>query len=149
MALDLEQTFRVLLDVLIPDCDEGSVPGALHAGLAKWPSRFDDDGRVREILVQLNGHAITSLGRPFGELQFDEADACVRAHRELWLACTRTIGPMVLRAYFQSPVVLAALGLPEHPPFPTGFSMDPIDYDLLEPVVERGSKYRELEDEEI
>lgn len=148
MKPTLRGTLRALLDVLIPDAEDGSVPGAVKAGVAEHPSLFESEPRVCEILARIDEQAVASTGRPFADLTIPAAEQVVKQNPEIWLECSRLVGPLALRAYFENPRVLAALGLADRPPFPDGFRMDSIDYDLLEPVVERGQKYRDPEREE-
>jgi hypothetical protein len=49
----------------------------------------------------------------------------------------------VYSGYYQHPRVVEALGLEARAPHPKGFSMEPDDWTILDPVRARGKMYRE------
>lgn len=132
---------RVLDDILPPSAD-GRLPGAGQVGLAAYIEetlrRLPD---LRPLIVQ----GLTELaeqvrrrhGCDFAELPGEER---LQMLKEQGFAF-----PLTLHAYagyYQSPVVVEALGLPARPPHPQGYVMEPHDLTLLEPVRRRPPLYR-------
>lgn len=142
MSTDRVPALRLVLDFLIPDSEDGSIPGAVRAGVAE-DLVVDGNDAIGVFLETLEALAFSSVGRHFTDLSSDDIAAFMESHGDLWHECKRLLGPLVLSAYFTKPAVLSAMGLPATPPFPVGFGLEPIDFDLLAPVVERGIRYRE------
>jgi hypothetical protein len=71
--------------------------------------------------------------------------ALARPERQALLAEQSFVFPLTLHTYvgyYQTPEVVAALGLETRPPHPQGYAMEPNDLSLLD-VVRRGQFYRE------
>jgi hypothetical protein len=59
----------------------------------------------------------------------------------------RTVGPVLLKAYYTHPLVKAALGAGAGAPFPSGSRVYDGNLELLEPVYNRGQIYRNVDSE--
>lgn len=139
------QAIERILQTLIPDSDDGSIPGAARVIEAESLLLIFGAPETQTLFEQLNDAARRTNGKNFGDLDVTEVTRCITENRITWSQLARRIGPAVLRAYFGCPQVLAAMGLVTRAPFPEGFVINEIDYDLLEPVFNRGKKYRDIE----
>lgn len=145
-ALPQDALARVL-DLLIPPSADGRLPGAGELGLARY---------VEELLAKTPGPrpllaqglaaleaAAGQRGARFAELPRDAQRALLDAHAQAAPGFAPTLLFLVMTGYYREPLVLAALGLEDRPPFPKGHALAESDFALLEAVRRRGRRYRE------
>jgi hypothetical protein len=134
-----------VVDTLLPGDDgDPPVPSGTAAGVAAKLAEHLVAGRDREphrVVLE----AIVSTAR--GEDAFVNADGAER------IAAVRRVeaemkGPfdalvsLVLQDYYETEVVLLAMGWRGEPPQPRGHVLPPFDETLLEPVKRRGRMWR-------
>lgn len=135
-----------VLDCLVPPSPDRRLPGAGELGLVRYVEEKLGDG-VTALLPGLA--ALDAQARAHGAEAFVALDADARrAALEALDRDDRGFVPgLVFHAYagyYQSAVVLEALGMEGRPPHPKGYTIGPDDPELLEPVRRRGGKlYRE------
>ena len=135
-------TLASVLDEIIPPSPDGRLPGAGEVGVATHVDRAlaalpDLRSMVREGLQELEQAAESRHGRRFMALSQPERAAIVAEQSFTF--------PLTLHTYvgyYQAPRVVAALGMEPRPPHPQGYTMEPSDLSLLDPVRKRAPFYR-------
>ena len=138
---DEERLLVRLLDVVVPPSGDGRLPGAGQLGLVEHMARTVRETPMLRPVVEYGMSAL-------GELAAKRGDGDVRAVLEEFAAGDQFFMPaflfLVYSTYYQSPRVLAALGLEARPPHPKGHEMEPIDLTLLGPVRRRDGMFRKV-----
>jgi hypothetical protein len=135
-------TLASVLDEIIPPSPDGRLPGAGEVGVAAHVDRAlvtlpDLRAMVREGLAELEQAAESRHGRRFTALEKRERAALVAEQSFTF--------PLTLHTYvgyYQAPRVVAALGMEPRPPHPQGYTMEPSDLSLLDPVRKRAPFFR-------
>lgn len=135
-------TLASVLDEIIPPSPDGRLPGAGELGVATHVDRAlaklpDLRAMVRDGLAELEQAAAARHGRRFTALEKGERAALVAEQSFTF--------PLTLHTYvgyYQAPRVVAALGMEPRPPHPQGYSMEPSDLSLLDPVRKRAPFFR-------
>lgn len=125
------------IDELIPgDPDRGAPPFSLAVG-----------ARLQQHYSALCADMTQALAAPeiSAAATLDVRVAALLARDAVGFAVFRDT---VLGLYFSTPIVLAALGESSEPLFPRGQSLPAIDFDLLNPVYERGRCWRATQERE-
>ena len=142
--------YRVLtsvLDAIIPPSADGRLPGAGAIGLASaiagtlqhtpdLPPVFSAG------LAAIEARARAQAGSGFAALTADaqaEVLQAIAAEEQGFFALLLF---HTYAAYYQDVRVQQALGLEPRPPHPQGYDMRPPDLTLLDPVRQRGRRYR-------
>jgi hypothetical protein len=126
---------------MIPASADFGLPGAddpaILADILKSLGR--DLGAVREALAAI---AARSRGA-FAGLDRDAREALINEYYDSGGAPAKTLGRVILGAYYRDDRVLQALGLEARPPFPKGYDLEPGDRSLLDPVRNRPPFWRD------
>jgi hypothetical protein len=133
-----------VLDEIIPPSADGRLPGAGAAGVAAYVvaalGRLPD---LRTLVVE----GLADLERAARERHGASFTSLSQPARQALVAEQGFVFPLTLQAYvgyYQTPAVVAALGLETRPPHPEGFAMPQSDLaSLLEPVRRRGPLFRD------
>ena len=143
---DEERGLTALLDTLIPESDDGRLPGAGALGLGAYIAE-----RAPELqpLLEKGLLALDALAEARGAACFAALAAPDRTELLTGYASEDVglIPALVFHAYtgyYQERRVVEALGLEHRPPFPEGFPMEPPDTSLLEAVRQRGRMFRSV-----
>jgi hypothetical protein len=134
----------ILVRFLLPANAEHGLVDAVEFGILDRVVVALDTSEHRALFSQLDSEAVMLLGKQLND--FDEVDVTRLAVecRDLWFRYIRLVGPRILCEYFESPRVLGALGLRTESPFPNGSQIPEINFDLLEPVYNRGKIFRDI-----
>ena len=103
-----------------------------------------DNPQHHELFGLLDSEALKLLGKQLNDLDEVDLERLSVERRDLWFRYIRLVGPSILCEYFEAPRVLNALGLRTESPFPNGSQLPDIDFDLLEPVYNRGKIFRDV-----
>ncbi len=139
------RTLKALLGIIIPEDAERGMPSAAEMDVVGYVSEFAP-GQMDAICRDLDGVeelAQKRLGTAFGALSHDDASELIEASRASQPGLARALIIQTLSCYYQDDRVVAALGYPAGPPFPTGNTVESGDLSLLDPVKKRGRIYRE------
>jgi thioredoxin reductase len=141
-----QATFEKILTLIIPPSDDGRLPGAAsydvwghieaHAGAAT--------AKIRTELDAVEALAAERVGVAFAELDEADAHAVVEELRRADRKFMAHLARQTAACYYQQDEVLVAIGMEPRPPFPKGYDVHMGDLSLLDPVRERGRKYREV-----
>ena len=135
---------RAVVDTLLPG-DRGvpPLPTGTAAGVAAKLEHLvsDRDREIRDLVLS----AIASTAR--GEDAFMRADeagriASIRRVEAEIPGPFRALVALVLQDYYESEIVLLAMGWRAEPPQPEGHVLPPFDEALLEPVKRHGRMWR-------
>ncbi|MCA3017486.1 MAG: hypothetical protein ING66_12110 [Rhodocyclaceae bacterium] len=135
-----------ILDTIIPQDEALGLPSAARINFDAYCAQYGIQDLVARYgnLVELTAEA--KLGKPFRHLDADERFAIITATSAKNFRLYSSFVIHVMRAYYTHKQVLSQIGSGAVPPFPTGNIIDQGDWDLLEPVYERGPIYRAIED---
>lgn len=142
------QLLTLVLDELIPPTADGRLPGAgtLGAGAIVQGAAASTPG-----LEPLLAQGLAALDDIARRSDPDGFTALSRAARIEALRALETASPVLLPTlltlacvgYYSNDKVLTALNGNARPPHPQGYTLEPDDLALLEPVRSRGKLYRE------
>ncbi|WP_372990822.1 hypothetical protein [Sulfitobacter sp.] len=129
--------------------DEQAALGALVAQIIPASQQFgqpaaDDPDILADILT--TGAALRdTLATALAWLSGQTVDAGVAAEfRQVFPAQAEVIQTLTVQCYYRDARVMRALNIDVRPPFPTGYTQEPNDFALLDPVRQRGEIYRKL-----
>jgi len=136
-----------LLDQVIPQSDDGRLPAAGELGLALgvFAAVQGDPASQQAVsdgLAALAQAAATEGAASFAALSEERRLAVLRSVTD---ARPEFLGSLLIptyAAYYANPKVVRALGIESWPPHPGGFPLETGDLSLLDPVRERGRRYR-------
>lgn len=142
--MSVSGNWRFLADLMIPpDPEKGLFPGSVadvSSVLESEKARREFDSsvaRIAELADTLMGTSLEAMT----DALFQDFLSTGRIELEPHL---RTVGTILLKAYYTDPLIRAALGLGSGAPFPAGSSVLDGDLELLEPVYNRGKIYRDV-----
>lgn len=138
---------NAILDTIIPPSEDGLMPGAGQLSLGEtiresagevWPM-------LEEAMEALDQSALDSGGQNFAELDMDGRSQLLEKSAESHPGLLPSLIFHTYTAYYRTPAVVEALGLEARPPYPTGYTLESGDPELLEPVRKRKPFYRKVE----
>jgi hypothetical protein len=137
------------LDEIIPPSDDGRLPGAGDAGVARYVEAALGEtpmliGMVVESLDALEKLANERHARSFLALPSTEQSALLQTLSMSEHALPPVIMIHTFAGYYQNDRVQTALGLEPRPPHPKGYAMHRNDMTLLDPVRARARHYRDV-----
>lgn len=145
---DAARTLAAVLDELIPPSADGRLPGAGAAGLVDYlegvcartpdlqPALDDGLAALAELAREHGAESLADITQPQRSALLNEVTSRAPAFLPGLLFHTYA-------GYYQQPAVLEGLGLPPRPPFPEGYTLEPGDLGLLDPVRARPRLWRE------
>jgi hypothetical protein len=135
------EALRALASIMIPASDEYAVPGA------------DDETIFADLLTTLAPQAAlvqqalreldAAAEAPFASLDAQQQIAAAERFRASNSPSVSLLVSLVAQCYYRDDRVMRSLDMEPRPPFPLGFTLEPGDWSLLEPVRARGRLYRE------
>lgn len=141
---EILRTLVALADLVIPPDPAGRLPAASAAGLSEYFNAGDVLDSLREGAGHLMAASLEAHGRAFAELDKADQIALADAAKRRQFRFISAVVHHVVQGYYRNDRVLAALGLEVRPPFPLGNSVEEGDFGLLEPVYDRGIRYRPM-----
>lgn len=138
----------LILDTIIPADNELGMPSAAMIDFEAYVQRYCIQEPVSRYTLLVEAVAQEKLGRPFDMLETEERLAVVNATRTKDIRLFSFFLTHVFRAYYSHRDILQRIGSGAVPPFPDGNRLEPDDWDLLEPVYERGPIFRVVEEAE-
>ncbi len=130
---DEQSTLAALVAQIIPASETFNQPGADD------PEIFNDILKSGAHLRDRLARALASLS---GEMPVNAAKAT--AFRQGFPAEADMIQTLTAQCYYRDARVMRALNIEVRPPFPKGYTQEPNDFALLEPVRQRGEIFRTL-----
>lgn len=132
-----------LFDIVVPASPDGRLPGAGALGLQAHVERVMERMPLIRGVVEYGLSAIGDRARERDAAGFGALSAAQQAEVfSDFVASDQFFLPAFLflaySGYYQHPRVVTALGLEPRAPHPKGYSMEPDDWTLLDPVRARG-----------
>ena len=136
-----------VLDEIIPPAADGTLPGAGALGLEEHVAAALHSAPALREMVERSLTALTDLAQRKNARGLAALSDRERAEVLRELAASDDAVPPVLAihaysAYYQHPRTLTALGLEPRAPHPGGYTIEPNDLSLLDPVRRRAAFYR-------
>lgn len=135
------EILAAVLDTIVPASVEDGMPGAGAAGVAQHVVAALEQAPEHEPGVVAG---LAALGAEFLGLDGPERAAALEALAPSQPGFLPLLLFQTYQGYYESPEVLAALGLPPRAPHPLGYDMEPSDLSLLDPVRAKGKLYRDV-----
>ncbi len=143
------RTLAGVLDEIIPRSADGALPGGGELGLAAFVEQAlaaspEARGMIAGGLAELERLAAARGCGPegFASLPAEQRRQVLDELAASDLAFVLTLMFHAFGGYYQSAPVLTALGLEARPPHPLGYTMEPDDLSILDPVRRRPPMYR-------
>lgn len=133
---------QLLLDTLLPGDAALGVPSATQAELALFLQRHGQRAMCDDYLAALEAIAQQKCQASWQTLDAAARLQCVEWSRRSHLQLASAALSQLLRGYYSAAAVLQAIQAGAVPPFPQGNQLPDQDWELLEPVFERGPIYR-------
>ena len=139
-----------VLDDIVPPSHDGRLPGAGAVGVGPYLDAALDAMPPLKAMIAGGLDALDAMARARDPRGLDGLDAAARAAVLAEHAASEHSFPPILMmqafaGYYQQPAVMLVLGIPPRPPHPQGYAMEADDLEaLLEPVRQRGRKYRNV-----
>ncbi len=148
-------TLDAVLNIIVPASEDGRLPSAVEVGVldhirdaaagdavAGAPAH-DLIDTLREELDRLDDQARTQFGGAFAELAADDQETLVDNIRSNDPRFMSGLAMVTVTCYYQHDRVLEALGMEARAPYPQGYEVLSGDLSLLDPVIQRGKRYRD------
>ena len=146
-SAEQEELLARLLDEIIPPSEERGLPGAGALGLTPRMARTVEQnpmlrpvldyglGTLADLATKRDPAGFAALSREETKAVWEEFAATDQFFQPAFLF-------LVYSSYYEHPRVVEALGLEARPPHPKGYTMEPDDPTLLDPVRRRAKMYR-------
>ncbi len=149
LSADERHTLEAVLDALVPPSAERGMPGAGELGLAPEVARTAAASEEAAAALRAGLEACEEAARRRGAEGFAALDSSAREQvlREVDASRPDFVGALLFPTYslyYRHPRVLERLGPGPRPPHPGGYSLDPFEPALLEPVRHRSPFYRRV-----
>jgi len=135
---------NLIIDTILPGDCSLNLPPASQINLNIYVNRYNKQSLMDEFFNLINKVCLDNFGSNFSELSNDKRlkalEACKSANVRLFVDFITN----VFRAYYTNPRVLEAINSGSIPPFPIGNALENDDWEILEPVFERGIIYRSI-----
>ena len=129
-------------DTILPGDEELGMPSGASVDVTAFISQHGADQPLEEFLSLLDTTAQNKYGDAFAKLDAEQRLACIELSKRKNLRLSISVIVMCLQAYYTDKTVLSCLPAGAVPPFPVGNVMEDDDWNILEPVFERGDIYR-------
>jgi hypothetical protein len=153
-------TLDAVLNMIVPASEDGRLPSAVEVGVldhirdaaagdavagapAAGDPAHDLIDTLREELDRLDDQARTQFGGAFAELAADDQQTLVDNIRSNDPRFMSGLAMVTMTRYYQHDRVLEALGMEARAPYPQGYEVLSGDLSLLDPVIQRGKRYRD------
>ena len=135
---------NLIIDTILPGDRNLNLPPASQINLNMYVNRYSKQNLMSEFLNLINKVCLEKFASNFSELsdidRLRALEACKSANIRLFVDFITNL----FRAYYTNAKVLEAINSGSTPPFPVGNVLEDDDWEILEPVFERGIVYRSI-----
>ena len=139
-----DQNLDSLVDLMIPGDSHRNLPSGSYVDLEVILQMENKLDTAVQLAKQFSEIVHEKFDKTLTQLTAGEFDEICRGSRTQIDPIFKTIGPLLLKAYYTDPNVQEALGIGKAPPFPNGRDVYAGNIELLEPVYNRGLVYRNI-----
>lgn len=136
--------FNLILDTILPGECTLNLPPASQIGFDIYINRHSKQDLMSEFLNLINKVSMDKFSANFSELKDADRLKTIEACKSVNIRLFTDFITTLFRAYYTNPQVLEAINSGSLPPFPVGNTLENDDWEILEPVFERGSIYRSI-----
>lgn len=142
--MDEQETYILnsILKMIIPPSNDGEMPCATDVDFVAYLTCEDLTSWIVDGLTKIEYESKKQYGCGFLKLKEFEKKQLIDILRTKFKEFFSNLTTHVINCYYQNDKVLKNIGIEHSPPFPGGFFIEEWDYNLLEPVFERGKIYR-------
>ena len=127
-------SLKILAGMIIPASPEHGIPGAndevIFADIAR--SARDNEDAIHAAIAFAEGQQQPPT------LKLEDSTPQLEGRMEM-----AAVVALVVQCYYRDDRVMASLGMEPRAPFPQGFSLEQSDWEMLEPVAQRGQLWRD------
>ena len=138
---------NLIIDTILPGDRTLNLPPASKINLDIYVNRYSKQDLMSEFLNLTNKVCLDKFASNFSELsdidRLKALEACRSANIRLFVDFITNL----FRAYYTNSKVLEGINSGSIPPFPSGNILENDDWEILEPVFERGRIYRSINPE--
>ena len=138
---------NLIIDTILPGDRTLNLPPASQINLDIYVNSYSKQDLLSEFLNLTNKVCLDKFASNFSELsdidRLKALEACKSANIRLFVDFITNL----FRAYYTNAKVLEGINSGSIPPFPSGNILENDDWEILEPVFERGRIYRSINPE--
>jgi len=138
---------KIVLDALIPGDSKLKMPSASEIDFHAYEIKYEIKQITIDFLCELTKISLNYFSKNFIELDEDQKMIVFNKFKLKNIRLFSVFLKHVFKAYYSDIRVLSLLQVGSLPPFPDGNMIEEDDWTILMPVYERGSIYREFDDE--
>jgi hypothetical protein len=135
---------NLIIDAVLPGDFSLNLPPASKINLDSYVNSYDKQELISEFLNLTTKICLNIYSSNFSELSAEDRlkalEVCKSANIRLFVDFITNL----FRAYYTNAKVLEAINSGSTPPFPVGNFLQNDDWEILEPVFERGRIYRSI-----
>ena len=135
---------KLVMETIIPADAELGMPSASEINLELYQTKFKIEVIVHDFLNLLSQIANELFQLNFERLSYEERIKVIETTKLKNIRLFSEFMTHCFRAYYSDYIVLEKLNAGSLPPFPSGNLLEFDDWEILEPVYERGYKVRDL-----
>ena len=138
---------KIVLDALIPGDSQLRMPPASILDFNSYEIKYGIQQIVIDFLFELTKISNDQFSKNFNEIDKDQRMKVLNMCKLQDIKLFSLFLKHVFKAYYSDKRVLSILKVGSSPPFPDGNIIEEDDWTILLPVYERGSIYREFDED--
>jgi hypothetical protein len=134
----------LLLNQIIPPSGDGKMPGVSTVDIFNFLESENLFEWIKEGLNWIDEESHNKYEQKYSAMTIAKQSQIIARMRSMHFRFFSLLANRVIECYYQHDLVLKAIGLEPRSPFPEGYSIEDGDLTLLEPVLLRGKRYRDV-----
>ena len=135
---------NLIIDVILPGDLSLNMPAASQINFSSYIHTYGKQGLMDEFVNLTNQVCLNKFAVNFSELSDLDRLKAIEWSKDANIRLFMDFITNLFRAYYTNPRVLEAIHSGSTPPFPVGNLLENDDWEILEPVFERGTIYRSI-----
>ncbi len=135
---------NLIIDTILPGDFSLNMPAASQIGFSSYINTYRKQGLIDEFLNLTNQVCLDKFVVTFSELSNEDRLKALEAIKAADIRLFVDFITNLFRAYYTNSKVLEAINSGSIPPFPVGNLLENDNWEILEPVFERGRIYKSI-----
>lgn len=135
---------NLIIDAILPGDLSLNMPAASQINFSSYINTYSKQGLIDEFLNLTKQVCLDKFAVNFSELSNGDRLKALEATKSANIRLFVDFITNLFRAYYTNPKVLEVINSGSIPPFPVGNLLENDDWEILEPVFERGRIYRSV-----